>query len=164
MQNLPNWMIAQGITDEEYFRFRTIEVSKGRLYALKQLPLNGGDKKYIYTSVNAKIKKLRVDNGLTQTELANVLKLSQREYWRYEKEKYAVNFFKISQIAVFYNVSLDWLSGFNPEQKPFYSDVEKTRVNGYSLVEMKEAKEKGEQYVPVRTDDDEITQKKLEYK
>ncbi len=164
MQNIPNLIIIQTMTnDEQYARFRTIEVSKGREYALKLLPANGGDE-YIYESTNAKIKKLRTDNELTQKELADVLKLSQREYWRYEKEGYSVNIFKLAQIAVFYNVSIDWLSGFHPEPKAFYADIEKTRVNGYSLSEMKEAKSKGEKYKPKLTEEDEYTQKKLEWR
>lgn len=99
-------------------------------------------------TANANIKELRLENGLTQAEVAKVLNISQREYWRYEQDGYSVNILTLAKLAVFYNISLDWISGAYPIRKSFIEGVETTNVNGYYLSEMKEAKARGEKYIP----------------
>lgn len=71
---------------------------------------------------NEKIKELRINHGLSQSDLAKILGITQQEYWRYEQDGYAVNISKIASLAVFYNVSIDWISGCHPIQKKFYND------------------------------------------
>lgn len=107
----------------------------------------------IYCPLNRRIREIRKENGLTQTELANVLSISQKEYWRYEQEGYSPHFFKLAHLAMFYNVSLDWFSGFNEEKKPFIPNTpiyEANIINGYSLKDMKAAKARGEKYKPLK--------------
>ena len=100
------------------------------------------------TGVNKRIKELRLENGLTQKELAEILNVSQKEYWRYEQEGYSLNIAKLAWIAIFYNVSLDWLSGFYQIKKPFFDEEHKLYIRGYVLEEMKAAKARGEKYIP----------------
>ena len=102
----------------------------------------------IFTMVNQRLKELRTENGLTQAEVAKILKISQREYWRYEQEGYNVNILKLGLLAMFYNISLDWISGFHEERKPFFANHQNTTINGYILKEIKEAKKRGEKYTP----------------
>lgn len=91
------------------------------------------------SALNSNIKKLRLENGLTQSDVANVLNISQREYWRLEQEGFNPNFSRLALLALFYNVSLDWLSGLCKERKPFgiYSEHTKNYINGYCLDDIK---------------------------
>ena len=100
------------------------------------------------TGVNKRIKELRLENGLTQKELAEILGVSQKEYWRYEQDGYSLNIAKLAWIAIFYNVSLDWLSGFYQIKKPFFDEEHKLYIRGYVLEELKAAKARGEKYIP----------------
>lgn len=105
-------------------------------------------KEEIFTLVNRKIKELREEYALTQTELAKILGITQKEYWRMEQEGVSVNILKLAQIAMFYNVSIDWFSGYHPERKPFFNDTKKTYVNGYCLAGVLEAKKNNEKLEP----------------
>ena len=100
-----------------------------------------------YTAVNRHIKELRLENNLTQTDLAKILDISQREYWRYEQEGYAMSILKLVQIALFYNISLDWFSGYYPERKPFTENQKEIMVNGYLLSEVKSAKQNKQEFI-----------------
>lgn len=93
-------------------------------------------KEEIFSLVNQKIKELRKEYGLTQTELAKVFGMTQKEYWRMEQEGVSINILNLAAIAIFYNVSIDWLSGFHPTRKPFYENQKRTSFNGFCLEDM----------------------------
>lgn len=57
------------------------------------------------------LKSLRRDAGLTQTELANKLNISQQSYARWENGKVTPSLEKLNDIAHFFEVSIDHLSG-----------------------------------------------------
>lgn len=116
---------------------------------IKILPsLDSGDN--TVTMLNSRIKEMRIENGLTQSDVANVLDISQREYWRMEQDGFNPNFLRIATLARFYNVSMDWFSGLCNKRLTFGTFPENARVwcNGYNLQEMKEAKAKGEKIKP----------------
>ena len=135
MKNLNNEILKEELTPEQWERFQCVLKERGIDDALLELP-DIGDTVEFFNGVNSRIKQLRQENGLTQCDLANMLGVSQREYWRYEQEGYSVNIMTLAQIAVFYNVSLDWISGYFPQRKLFFEIKHPTMVNGYVLQEI----------------------------
>jgi transcriptional regulator with XRE-family HTH domain len=69
-------------------------------------PFKGDDK-----MVAQKMKILRMEQKLTQYELAVILKISREAYSMYENEKRQPNHETLCMIADYYNVSLDYLFG-----------------------------------------------------
>lgn len=57
------------------------------------------------------IRNLREDNDLTQTEIANVLHISQRAYSHYENGTREMPISILIAIARYYDVSIDYLVG-----------------------------------------------------
>ena len=59
----------------------------------------------------SRLKELRVQNGLTQGEVANVLHCSQVAYGMYELGKRKIPVEQLIVLAKYYRVSLDYLTG-----------------------------------------------------
>ena len=98
----------------------------------------------IITPLNSRIKELRKENGLTQVDMAKILDITQKQYWLYEQDGYLMNILNIGIIAMFYNVSIDWLSGYCDVKKPFGTGKETEHgVNGFLLSTVKKAKAEG---------------------
>lgn len=58
-----------------------------------------------------RIRGLREDNDLTQTNMAEILHISQRSYSHYENGTRNLPVEIFIKIADYYNVSLDYLAG-----------------------------------------------------
>ncbi len=58
-----------------------------------------------------RIRNLREDKDLTQTDVANYLHISQRTYSRYENDERAIPIEILSMLADFHNTSVDYLIG-----------------------------------------------------
>ncbi len=58
-----------------------------------------------------RIKDLREDAQLMQTDVAKVLEISQQHYSLYESGKREIPLHLVIKLALFYNVSLDYLAG-----------------------------------------------------
>ena len=58
-----------------------------------------------------RLKSLREDRDLTQSEIAAVLGTTYQYYSTYEAGKRELPFTRAIQLAKFYNVSLDYLAG-----------------------------------------------------
>lgn len=58
-----------------------------------------------------RLKKAREDAGFTQYDIANELNISQSTYSKYEGGKREPDIEKLAKIAVFLNISTDWLMG-----------------------------------------------------
>ncbi|MBQ8765451.1 MAG: helix-turn-helix transcriptional regulator [Clostridia bacterium] len=67
--------------------------------------------KYVYP----RIRDLREDNDLTQEHLANRLNLHLTQYRRYETGESEVPVHIVKELALFYNVSSDYLIGITNE-------------------------------------------------
>ena len=90
------------------------------------------------SGINIRIKELRKFYGLTQTDIARVLNISQQQYARYEIVGYNINRTDSLLLAIFYNVSLDFLYGFRDDPKQLVENLRReTHVNGYHLSEMR---------------------------
>lgn len=157
MINISDEFLQKELTKEQYKRYQEILKEHGFEEAVSILPdLRGAEEEptEICTAVNMRIKELRIENGLTQTEIANILNVSQREYWRYEQSGYSINILNLAILAMFYNVSLDWISGYHITRKKFFDTKEDICINGYVLKEYKEAKSKGIKYQPHHSHND----------
>lgn len=62
-----------------------------------------------------KIKELREEKQLTQTELAEKLNSSQKQISKWETERIEPNIFWLCKIAKFFNVTTDYLLGLEDE-------------------------------------------------
>lgn len=58
-----------------------------------------------------RLKELREDRGLTQDEMADILKVSRSQMSNYETGKYEPSIDTLIFLADFFNVSLDYLLG-----------------------------------------------------
>lgn len=58
-----------------------------------------------------RIRNLREDKDLTQTDIAKRLNVSQRAYSRYENDERAIPIETLSQLADFHHTSVDYLIG-----------------------------------------------------
>lgn len=152
--------LKEEVTPEQLELFKKIEKEKGVYEAVDILPAMDTDE--TSDPVNSRIKAIRLENGLSQNDLANILGVSQRVYWRYEQNGYKVSPRTLREIATFYNVSADWFIGAIDEEKPLYETPKRYAVWHYTLNEVKQLKAEGykirqqiELYNDLRYDDNE---------
>lgn len=62
---------------------------------------------YVYK----RLKDLREDKEMTQTDIAKILGTSQKQYSRWETGESEIPFHNIIKLAIFYNVSIDYIAG-----------------------------------------------------
>ena len=72
-----------------------------------------------------KLRGLREDNDLTQTQVANVLGTSQTMYARYERGANEMPVRHLVTLCRFYNVSADYLLDTTPNPKRKQKRVQK---------------------------------------
>ena len=66
-----------------------------------------------------RIKDLREDHDLTQTELANFLHIKQNTYSQYETGQRQLPLECLIALARYYNTSTDYILGLTQEIKPY---------------------------------------------
>lgn len=66
-----------------------------------------------------RIKELREENNLTQTYLAERLHIKQNTYSQYETGQRQLPLEVLVAIAVFYNVSTDYILGLTDVEDPY---------------------------------------------
>ena len=66
-----------------------------------------------------RLRDLREDRDLKQKDLAEILHCSQTTYSRYENGRLSVPIDVLKQLALFYNVSIDYLTDFTDIKKPY---------------------------------------------
>ena len=67
-----------------------------------------------------RIRDLREDAEKTQTDIANVLMIKQTQYSRYERGVQMMGIDKYIQLAKYYNISLDYITGLTNEPRKLY--------------------------------------------
>ena len=72
-----------------------------------------------------KLRGLREDNDLTQTQIANVLGTSQTMYARYERGANEMPIRHLITLCKFYNVSADYLLNTTPDPKKKQKRIQK---------------------------------------
>ena len=74
-----------------------------------------------------RIRDLREDNDLTQSEIAKILGCTQQTYSRYETGEITIDINSLIKLAKFYNTSLDYLVGLTNKKQEigiyFYQEV-----------------------------------------
>lgn len=66
-----------------------------------------------------RIRNIRIDRGLTQTEIAKVLNIKQNTYSQYEIGVLNYPLDIVIQLAVFYQTSVDYLVGLTDNPNPY---------------------------------------------
>lgn len=66
-----------------------------------------------------RLRDIREDHDYRQEELAQVLKVSQAQYSRYELGVNIIPIEKLVLLARFYNTSVDFLVGLTDERTPY---------------------------------------------
>ncbi len=68
-----------------------------------------------------RMRDLREDNDLRQADLAKALGLTnQQAYQRYEAGRALMPIHLLIKVAIFYNVSLDYLCGLTDDKRKFW--------------------------------------------
>ena len=65
-----------------------------------------------------RIKEIREERKISQKELAEYLDMEQQHYSRYETGKVKVNVEMVKKLAVFYNISADYILELTDEKRP----------------------------------------------
>ncbi len=66
-----------------------------------------------------RLKDLREDMDLTQTQIAKYLNCEQNTYHQYEACKRQIPLDLLIKLAIFYNTSIDYILGLTDEPKPY---------------------------------------------
>ena len=66
-----------------------------------------------------RIRALREDKDLTQTQVAELLHVEQKTYSDYELGKTRIPLDSVIILAKYYNVSMDYICGVSDKMKPF---------------------------------------------
>ena len=66
-----------------------------------------------------RIKDIREDKDLTQSEVAKMLNISQTNYSKYELGKINIPLETLKKLALIYDTSIDYLLGLTDEKKPY---------------------------------------------
>ena len=73
-----------------------------------------------------RLRDLREDADLTQTQLVKMLGIQKTTYTNYEQGKREIPFWLAIRLAQQYNVSLDYIAGLIPEARPLIRTPIKT--------------------------------------
>ena len=65
-----------------------------------------------------KLKSLREDRDLNQTEVAKIIKTSQQQYSKMELGKADISGEKLILLAKYYNISVDYILGLIKQPRP----------------------------------------------
>ena len=68
---------------------------------------------------NERIRDLREDNDLSQTEIAKLLNTSQTVYSRYERAERKIPIDHLITLAEYYKTSSDYILGLTNERCPY---------------------------------------------
>lgn len=72
-----------------------------------------------------RLKEIREDRDLYQKDIANVLKITQAQYSRYETGENIITLENIYKLADFYQTSIDYLLYRTDTRKPYPKSIMK---------------------------------------
>ena len=67
-----------------------------------------------------RVRDLREDKDMTQTDIANILKMSQTGYSKYETGENDIPTNILIKLAKFYKTSTDYILGLTNNPNPYY--------------------------------------------
>lgn len=76
-----------------------------------------------------RLKDLREDNDLYQKDIAKILNMSQTGYSKYETETNDIPTNILIKLALFYEVSIDYILGLTNEKTIYYKRSNQYTVN-----------------------------------
>lgn len=79
-----------------------------------------GDCKIMEKYQYQRIRDLREDRDLTQSEIAKKLGITQQQYQLYESGDREIKFHQIIELALFYNVTIDYIAGLTNSKRPLH--------------------------------------------
>ena len=65
-----------------------------------------------------RIRDLREDRDLSQSDIAKVIQTTQQQYSKIETGKADISGEKLIRLAEFYNISVDYILGLSKEPRP----------------------------------------------
>lgn len=75
-----------------------------------------------------RLRDLREDVDLTQTQIAMVLNTSQKQYSRWETGEYPIPFDEVVKLALYYKVSIDYIAGLTNDKRGIGHNQEKRNI------------------------------------
>jgi len=72
----------------------------------------------------SRIRNLREDEDMSQTEIAKLLNVSQATYSRYESGTLDIPSQILIKLAIFHNTSIDYLLGLTDEIRPYKRKIQ----------------------------------------
>ena len=66
-----------------------------------------------------RLRDIRKDKDLYQSDIAKILNVSQQTYSRYETGDISIDKDSLIKLALFYNTSVDYLLELTDERKPY---------------------------------------------
>ena len=70
-----------------------------------------------------RLKEIREDRDLNQTEVAKILNITQVQYSRYETGIRTIPIYHLETLATYYQTSIDYLIGLTDERKPYPKSI-----------------------------------------
>lgn len=64
-----------------------------------------------------RIRDLREDKDVNQTIIAEYIGTSQKQYSRWESGEYDIPFYVVIKLAMYYNVSIDYIAGLTNDKR-----------------------------------------------
>lgn len=71
----------------------------------------------------SKIREIREDKDLSQSDIAKLLKTTQQQYSKYELGIRSIPLEKLDKLADYYDTSIDYLVGRTDERKPYKKSI-----------------------------------------
>lgn len=68
-------------------------------------------------TLGIRLKELRLEKGLLQTDIAKLLSVSLRQVQRYEKDESDMALSTAAKLAEYFDVSIDYLTGRSDKRK-----------------------------------------------
>ena len=66
-----------------------------------------------------RLRDIREDKDLKQSDIAKLLNVSQQTYSRYESDEISIDKDSLIKLAFYYNTSVDYLLELTDERKPY---------------------------------------------
>ena len=97
-------------------------------------------RKYNYELDYSRIKELRIENNLSQNEIADFLNINQSTYSKFELVKASITILNLNKLANYYHVSLDYLVGLEDNKTEVLPAEIDSKVVGLRLREIRKEK------------------------
>ncbi len=66
-----------------------------------------------------RLRDIREDRDLKQSDIAKLLNVSQQTYSRYENDEISIDKDSLIKLAIYYDTSVDYLLELTDERKPY---------------------------------------------